>query len=75
MRQEVLKIFANEAHAVVIAQVHGELDGVETTWQEAELFRFDENGKVTDTWGIPTDQGVVDDFWAGVMAAWQPAAA
>lgn len=69
MRQEVLKIFANEAHAIVIAQVHGEVDGVETTWQEAELFRFDENGKVTDTWGIPEDQQVVDDFWAGVMAS------
>src|SRR4051794_33222071 len=51
MHQEVLQIFANEAHAVVIAQVHAEHDGKETTWQEAELFRFDEDGKVTDTWG------------------------
>ena len=73
MRQEVLKIFANEAHAVVIAQVHGVLDGKETSWQEIELFRFDEDGKVTDTWGIPEDQEVVDDFWAGVMSALQPA--
>jgi hypothetical protein len=73
MRQEVLQIFANEAHAVVIAQVHAEQDGKETTWKEAELFRFDERGKVTDTWGIPVDQEVVDDFWAGVMSALQPA--
>ena len=73
MRQEVLQIFANEAHAVVIAQVHAEQGGKETTWKEAELFRFDERGKVTDTWGIPVDQEVVDDFWMGVMSALQPA--
>jgi hypothetical protein len=41
MRQEVLHVFANEAHAVVICQVHAEHDGEETTWKEAELFRFD----------------------------------
>jgi ketosteroid isomerase-like protein len=73
MRQEVLQVFANEAHAVVVAQVHVERDGKETTWKEAELFRFDENGKVTDTWGIPVDQEAVDDFWLGVMSALQPA--
>jgi len=73
MHQEVLEIFANEAHAVVICQVHATHDGKETTWKEAELFRFDERGKVTDTWGIPVDQEVVDDFWVGVMTSLQPA--
>jgi hypothetical protein len=68
MRQEVLKIFADDVQAIVLAQVHAVHDGVETTWQEAEVFRFDENGKVTDTWGIPEDQEVVDNFWASVMA-------
>src|SRR5262245_7962173 len=33
MRQEVLQVFANEAHAVVICQVRAERDGKETTWK------------------------------------------
>lgn len=67
MRQEVKKIFADDVHAIVLVEVHAEHDGATTTWEEAEVFRFDANGKVTDTWGIPADQSVVDDFWAGVM--------
>src|SRR5262245_43296962 len=38
MRQEVLQVFANEAHAIVLVRVHGVVDGKETTWLEAELF-------------------------------------
>jgi hypothetical protein len=69
MRQEVQEIFADDVHAIVIVQVHAEHDGRETTWREAEIFHFDSSGKVTDTWGIPQDQQVVDNFWDGVMSA------
>ena len=69
MRQDVKKIFADDVHAIVLVQVHAVHEGEETTWEEAEIFHFDANGKVTDTWGIPADQQVVDEFWAAVMGA------
>ena len=68
MRQEVMQIFADEVHAVVLVTVHATYDGKEASWEEAEIFHFGSDGKVTDTWGIPQDQAVVDDFWSGVMA-------
>jgi ketosteroid isomerase-like protein len=67
MRQEVRQIFADDVHAIVIAEVRAQHDGAETRWLEAEVFHFGPDGKVTDTWGVPEDQVVVDDFWASVM--------
>src|SRR5262245_13545584 len=67
MRQEVRRIFADDVHAIVLVQVHAQHGKAWATWEEAEIFHFDENGKVTDTWGIPQDQTIVDDFWASVM--------
>lgn len=67
MRQEVRQIFADDVHAIVLAEVHAEHEGTVTRWSEAEVFHFGPDGKVTDTWGIPMDQAVVDDFWSSVM--------
>jgi hypothetical protein len=67
MQQEVQSIFADDKHAIVIVKVSAHFGDKQASWMEAELFRFDSDGKVTDTWGIPHDQDVVDDFWASVM--------
>jgi len=67
MRQEVRKIFADEKMAIVQVQVFATHDDNTTTWEEAEVFQFGADGKVTDTWGIPDDQEVVDGFWETVM--------
>ncbi len=69
LRQIVRQVFADEVHAVVIAEVHAQHEGKETVWTEAEIFHFGPDGRITDTWGIPTDQAVVDDFWSSVMAS------
>jgi hypothetical protein len=68
MQQEVEEIFADDVHAIVIVKIHAQHEDNQASWREAEIFHFDSNGKVTDTWGIPKDQEVVDNFWAGVMA-------
>jgi hypothetical protein len=49
--------------------VHARSGDTSADWEEAELFRFDADGKVTDTWGIPKDQELVDEFWAGAMSS------
>src|SRR5215470_10093806 len=49
MRQEVKKIFADDVHAIVLVRVDAHHGDVTATWEEAEVFRFDEDGKVTDT--------------------------
>jgi hypothetical protein len=64
MRQEVREIYADDVHAIVLVEVHAEHPGGKATWREAEIFHFGPDGKITDTWGIPADQEVVDDFWA-----------
>jgi hypothetical protein len=69
MRQVVRQVFADDVHAVVIAEVHAQHDGKETVWTEAEIFHFGPDGRITDTWGIPTDQAVVDDYWSSVISA------
>jgi hypothetical protein len=69
MRQEVKKVFADDVHAIVLVEVYAEHEGNTTTWEEAEVFHFGPDGKVTDTWGIPADQNVVDGFWASAMGA------
>ena len=69
LHQEVRDIFADDVHAIVLVEVHAEFDGKKTTWAEAEVFHFGPDGRVTDTWGVPRDQEVVDDFWASVMQA------
>jgi hypothetical protein len=67
MHQEVRDIYADDIHAIVTVVVHAHAGDYVADWEEAELFRFDADGKVTDTWGIPKDQEVVDDFWASAM--------
>jgi hypothetical protein len=52
MRQQVQQIFADDVHAIVIAEVRAEFEGKETRWTEAEVFHFGPDGKVTDTWGV-----------------------
>lgn len=67
MRQEVHHIYADDIHAVVLVTVHATAGGEETRWREAEIFHFGPTGKVTETWGIPDDQEVVDAFWTRAM--------
>jgi len=69
MHQEVRDIYADDIHAIVTVVVHARSGDSMADWEEAELFRFDADGKVTDTWGIPKDQEVVDEFWAGTMSS------
>ena len=64
MHQEVQEIYADDVHAIVTVVVQAQNGDVKATWREAEVFHFDADGKVSDTWGIPMDQEVVDDFWA-----------
>jgi SnoaL-like domain len=64
MHQEVQEIYADDVHAIVTVVVEAQNGDVKATWREAEVFHFDADGKVSDTWGIPMDQEVVDDFWA-----------
>lgn len=68
MRQEVREIYADDVHAIVTVTVHAQSGDVTATWNEAEVFHFGSDGRVTDTWGVPEDQAVVDDFWAKAMA-------
>ena len=64
MHQEVQEIYADDVHAIVTVVVEAQNGDVKATWREAEVFHFDADGKVSDTWGIPMDQEVVDNFWA-----------
>ena len=64
MHQEVQEIYADDVHAIVTVVVQAQNGDVKATWREAEVFHFDADGKISDTWGIPMDQEVVDDFWA-----------
>ena len=67
LHQTVRQIFADDVHAIVIVDVVAQFEGTETRWAEAEVFHFGPDGRVTDTWGVPVDQAVVDGFWASVM--------
>jgi hypothetical protein len=69
MHQEVQEIYADDVHAIVTVVVQAQNGDVKATWREAEVFHFDADGKVSDTWGIPMDQEVVDDFWATFVEA------
>jgi hypothetical protein len=69
MHQEVRDIYADDIHAIVTVVVHARSGEVSADWEEAEVFRFDADGKVTDTWGIPKDQEVVDEFWGSAMSS------
>ena len=64
MHQEVQEIYADDVHAIVTVVVEAQNGDVKATWREAEVFHFDADGKVSDTWGIPMDQEVVDNLWA-----------
>ena len=65
---EVLRIMTDTSRAIVTVTVHAQSGDLTATWNEAEVFHFGSDGRVTDTWGVPEDQAVVDDFWAKAMA-------
>jgi uncharacterized protein len=61
-RLELHDILANDEHAVVLAEAHGEREGKTLNDRGVNVLHIS-NGKVTEFWLHPGDQYANDEFW------------
>lgn len=60
---DVHDVLANDDHVVALVADHAQRDGKSLNTQEAHIWHVSD-GKATEFWSAPTDQGAVDEFWA-----------
>jgi hypothetical protein len=59
---EIHDVLANDEHAIVLAESHGERDGKTLDDRSVHVLHVSD-GKVTEFWGYGGDQYAVDEFW------------
>jgi uncharacterized protein len=63
---DVSTVFADDLHAVVsIHETASRPDGATLDMDEVHVIKFDDQGRITDLWDLPTDPVTHDRFFDG----------
>jgi hypothetical protein len=67
LKLDILNIYADDLHGVVVLQESGSRpDGATLDVAEAHVLTFDDQGRITNFWDLPSDPDAHDRFFDGL---------
>jgi len=63
-RVELHEMFADDDHAIGISTIRAKNGDRSMEMKEIQVFHLNAAGKITEFWGIVSDQDALDSFWA-----------